>query len=249
MTPEQIADRDSVWAQVAIEHPEFTHEHDVCDNYHAVREIVLGGSVTWAATHGYFKPCEGKLVMDIGANAGIFSTYCGIHGAKTIAFEPFKQVFDLFSKMIDKTGLADRVIPINAAVWTHNGRVKYMGHRTPNEDVTCYNGGLQTSGVKWTPEEDEKNPWVECLSLDNVIGDQMWDCVKWDVEGGEFEILLAASHQKLKQIKFGFVEFHDWASQSLYDETIKKLESIFTCKYFRAEASRGRYEAAWLWKK
>src|SRR5580692_2240526 len=56
MTPEQIADKASVWKAVAENQPDFTHDHDAADNYHAVREIVLGGSLTWARAHSYFLP-------------------------------------------------------------------------------------------------------------------------------------------------------------------------------------------------
>jgi FkbM family methyltransferase len=249
MTPEQIADREYVWKRMAEEHPEFTHEHDWSDNYHAIREIVLSGSVTWAAANGYFKPWKGKKVMDVGANAGIFATYCGLHDADVVAYEPFPKVFAAFSQMLERTGLTDRVKAIPAAVWTETGEVPYLGHTTPNEDVRCFNGGVPTSGVKWTPDDFQRAEMVKCISFDEAVGDIIWDCVKMDIEGGEFEVLMAASPEKLQQIKFMYVEFHDWAGEFIYNETIKKLEQIFRCKYYRAEGATGRYECAWLFHK
>jgi FkbM family methyltransferase len=249
MTPEQIADRESVWARMAVEHPEFTREHDAGDNWHAVREIVLSGSLTWAAANGFFQPRAGSRVMDIGANTGIYSAYCGLHGAHVTAYEPFPTVFAMLSGMLERTDLTDRVEAINAAVWTFTGEVPYIGHETPNDDVTCFNGGVPTSGVRWTLDDFKKADTVPCISLDDAIGNENWDMVKIDIEGGELEVLLAASVDSLKRIKFAYVEFHDWADQALYDETLKKIESVFRCQYFRSEPSRSRYEVAYLFRK
>jgi FkbM family methyltransferase len=249
MTPEQIADRESVWARMALEHPEFTREHDAGDNYHAVREIVLSGSLTWAGANGFFVPRPWSRIMDVGANAGIYSAYCGLHGAEVTAYEPFPAVFEMLSSMIQRTELIYYVKPINAAVWTYTGEIPYIGHRTANEDVTCLNGGVPTNGVTWTPDDYAKATKVQCISFDDAIGEETWDCVKMDVEGAEFEILLAASVESLKRIKFMYLELHDWVSQGLYDETLKKIESVFRCQYFRSEPSRPRYEAAYLFRK
>lgn len=249
MTPEQIADMESVWERVAAEYPEFTREHDPSNNYHAVREIVLGGSVTWAAANGYFRPWPGKKVMDIGANAGIYSTFCGLHGADVTAYEPFPEIFSMFSAMLEKTGLNERVKAINAAVWSYTGETSYIGHRTPNEDVTCYNGGVPTCGVVWTPDDYLKATPTKCISFDDALGDTIWDMVKVDIEGAECEIFLSASCALLERIKFSYVEFHPWVSQELYDETIKKMKALFRFKGFPEYGPPGRYEAAYLFRK
>jgi FkbM family methyltransferase len=251
MTPEEIRDRDCVWAEVAARFPQFTHAHDPADNYHAVREIVLSGSVTWAAANGYFKPWPGKWVLDIGANAGIYSAFCAIHGARVVAYEPFQQVYSLLVKMVDEIPNGDLITPINAAVWTFTGNIPYIGHKVINTDVTCYNGGVPTNGVRWTDDDFNNAVEVRCVSLDDAIGDRTWDCVKIDIEGAEYEMLLAASPEKLKQIKFCYLEFHHWTGSdpSLYARTIEKLESIFKCSYYLARGSEGPYEAAYLWRK
>lgn len=249
VTPEQMADSVNVWAQVAMEHPEFTHACDITNNYHAVREIVLSGSLTWRAANGFFWPWRGKKVMDVGANAGIYTALCAVNGAEVVAYEPSKVVFELLTTMLRNAGLEQRVKAVNAAVWVENGSCPYIGHRTPNEDVVCYNGGVPTSGVVWTRDDFRRAEIVPCISFDDAIGDTEWDMVKVDIEGGEFEMLLAASIEKLKQIKFMYVEFHDWALLTHYDRTIRKLEEVFRCEYFRAEGSSGRYEAAYLFRK
>jgi len=249
VTPEQIADRESVWQRVAVECPEFTRAHDWSDNYHAVREIVLSGSLTWRMANGYFHPWKGKRVMDIGANAGVYTAFCAVHGATVIAYEPFPKVFSQLSQMIVATGLGNLVAPLNAAVWTYTGEIPYIGHTTSNEDVRCFNGGVPTNGIKWTRDDYRESECVKCVSFDDAIGDVDWDCVKMDIEGAEFEVLLTASIDALKRVKFMYLELHDWVSRPLYDETLKKLESVFKCEYFRCEPTRERFEAAYLFRK
>jgi hypothetical protein len=117
MTPEQKADRESVWARMALEHSEFTHAHDVGDNYHAVR-----------------------------------------------------------------------------------GKVE-------------------------------------------------WDCVKMDIEGAEFEVILAAPHEALRRVKFMYVEFHSWAARTLYEQTMNKLHELFVVKTFKGRDDMEMAEAAFLWRK
>jgi FkbM family methyltransferase len=249
MTPEQIADKASVWKAVAENQPDFTHDHDAADNYHAVREIVLGGSLTWARAHSYFLPWRNTKVMDIGANAGVYSAFCGIHEADVVAYEPFPEAYSLLSGMVERTGLQKRIKAVNAAVWTYTGTIPYIGHRTPNEDVTCFNGGIPTDGVKWLPADYEKAVTAQCVSFDDAVGDTEWDCIKIDTEGAEFEMLLAASPAALKRVKFAYVELHDWASQRLYNEMLKKLQEFFRIGGYRAEKSLGTFEALYLFRK
>lgn len=242
---EQMLDRESVWRRIEVEHPEFLPWMDPLNNYHAVREIVLGGSVTWRGVHERFTPA-GKRVMDIGANAGIWSAFCGANGAHVDAYEPFLRPFAVLSGTIGTCNLQKYVKAFNSAIWTYTGIVPYFGHVSTLDNVCpAFNGGLLTDGVKWTPDDKQNSEMVKCISLDDAIGDETWDMVKIDVEGAEFEILLAASPAKLNQIKFMYIEFHPWAGQQLYDRTIAKLTELF--KFEGVEKREdGRWEAAYL---
>jgi FkbM family methyltransferase len=248
VTEEEIKDRDSVWERIEKEHPEFTREHDVANNYHAVREIVLSGSATWAGANGFFKPQTGKRVMDLGANGGIYTAFCAANGAHVTAYEPHPVIFSMLSAMLKRTGLIDYVEAINAAVWTYTGECPFIGHVSPNSDCTRYNGGIPTNGVPWTADDFKKALPTKCVSFDDAIGNTEWDCVKFDVEGAECEILLAASLNALKHIKFAYVEFHPWVSQEMYDATLARLESVFKL-IGSCPNTLNRWEAVYLFKK
>lgn len=245
LTPEQYADMKSVWERMEREHPEFIPWMDPLNNYHAVREIVLGGSVTWAGVHERFKPGPGKLVMDIGANAGIFSAFCAANGAKVVAYEPFLRPFAILKGMISACGLDAHITTLNKAVWRYSGGVRYFGNVSTLDNVCpAFNGSLLTDGIQWTDDDLKKALQVECVSFSDALGKEKWDCVKLDVEGAEFDIILATAPEVLRQIKFMYIEFHPWANDLFYDQTIQKLETLFK---FEGAVMRdcGRWEAAY----
>jgi FkbM family methyltransferase len=246
MTPEQIADRESVWKQMATLHPEFTRDYDATDNYHAVREIVMGGSITWAGANARFQPRAGSRVMDVGANAGIYSTFCALKGAEVTAYEPYRLVFSFFAKMVQHKSLSDRIRMINAAIWTYTGKCPFIGNAS-SLDGACpsYNGGTSTKGTHWVPGDLEIAESVDCISFEEAIGEKEWDCVKMDIEGAEFEVLLATPPAALERIKFMYVEFHPWTEQDLYDQTIAKLKNIFRFEGAYITA-RDRWDSAYL---
>jgi FkbM family methyltransferase len=244
LTPDQYEDMKRVWQKIEIEHPEFLPWMDPLNNFHAVREIVLGGSVTWHGVHERFK-AFGKRVMDIGANAGIWSAFCAANGSHVDAYEPFVRPFSILTGMVTACNLSEYVKPINKAVWTYTGETKYFGNiSTLDNACPAFNGGLLSNGVHWTPEDADRAVTVGCVSLDDAIGSETWDMVKIDVEGAEFEMLLAASMDQLKKIKFMYIEFHPWATEPLYQETIFKLEQAYK---FEGSCLRedGRWEAAY----
>ncbi len=245
MTPEEHADMLSVWNDVATRYPDFKQVHDISCNYHAVREIVLGGSVTWKGFHERFKPFAGARIMDIGANVGIFTAFCAIAGAKVVAYEPYAEAWKILCTMLRDTELRNRVEAYNMAIWNDAGNIKYLGFTSPSSDCNRFNGSVPSNGISWTPEDYAWAIDVQCVSLDDAIGDKEWDCVKMDIEGAECEILLGASDAALRRVKFMFVEFHPWVTQGLYEQTIERLSTLFQFEGVYRNAL-GRWDGAYL---
>ena len=218
MTPEQ--DCQSVWDDMATKHPEFTRKHDPTNNWHAVRELILGGSLSWADANARFQPFAGARVMDLGANVGIFTAYCAIHGAAVSAYECDPETFAILSKMTHDTGL--QVDLHNTAVWIYGGYMPFEGRGHNGDGFYQRNGNLLIGQNSSTTN----TKLVPCVAFDDAIGDVEWDCVKFDIEGAEFEILLHS--QKLSQIKFINVELHPGGiRQDLYDAVIEILQREF----------------------
>lgn len=246
LTGVQIADMMEVWQHIRTSHPEFTELCDISGNYHSVREIVLGGSTGWAGVHQRWEPKPGMRVMDIGANAGIFSAYCAVNGAVVVAYEPFIAAYLQLTKMIEQADLGMKILAVNKAVWHFTGFVRYIGNITSLDGAcTVFNGGLETAGVPWTRNDIETAPFISCVTLDDAISDLEWDCVKVDIEGAEAEMILSARPDKLAQIKFMYVEFHPWIPKELYERMITKLQSIYRFEGLHIN-NIGRWEAAYL---
>jgi FkbM family methyltransferase len=240
-----MTDRDQVWEQVRREHPEFTEACDIGNNHHAVREIVLGGSLTWLKAHSYFQPAPGTHVMDVGANAGIYSAYCAVNGADVEAFEPGRENFELLTHMIDAADLHTKIRGIKAAIMGKSGPTKYVAHGFVKDETIYYNGGLLTAGVKWSETDLAKAEDVHAISFDAAIGDQEWDCVKMDIEGAEAEVLLTAHASSLAQIKFMYVEIHDWMGMELYTEMVERMGNLFQLDGY-LNPKHGIWEALYL---
>jgi FkbM family methyltransferase len=248
LTEEQIADRDSVWARIATECPSFTRDHDIAGNYHAVREIVLGGSVPWAAFHKKFRPFAGARVMDIGANLGIFSAYCAVAGADVVAYEPHPNVFPLLDAMIGRTGLGRKINAINQGIWEKEAVMSFLAFSSPGDDCMRYNGSLKSDGMYWLVKDWERATHVPCVMLDEAIGLSEWDCIKMDIEGAECEVLLAASDHALAKVKLMFVEFHPWVSSKMFWETLERVARIYDISPVYQNAL-GRWDAVILERK
>ena len=220
-------DAESVWQQMQAEHPEFTRRHTVSDNHHVLREIILGGSPTWAGVWQRFQPGPGKRVMDIGANVGAFATFCALQGADVVAYEPFFDVCAMVAQMAVETGLSEKLRIKNAAVWRHTGEIPYLGHRSELDGCRAFNGSVPSQGIHWNEDDFQRARRTKCVSLEDAIRHLEWDCVKMDIEGAEFDVLLGAPGETLSRIRFMFVEFHPWATRDMYEKTIAKLKAAF----------------------
>lgn len=218
----------SVWEQMSLEHPEFTPAHDLFDDHEQVATLLLGNYIG-------FTPFTGARVMDIGANAGILTAYWAIHGADVTAYEADPVTHKLLTNMLTKNSLKANVI--HAAVWTHTGEVLYAGHGNQWDDRGGRNGAIQVpihDGFVGNLGSETDTVTVPCISLVDALGDVIWDAVKIDIEGAEFELLMSVEDQVLRdRIRYMHLEFHnDWADDALYHKLMDKLASIFDLDIF-----------------
>jgi FkbM family methyltransferase len=243
VTPEQLLDKENVWKHVSLLFPKFTKAHDVLENYHTVREIVLSGSEGWFGANKRFKPFPDAKVMDVGANVGIYSAFCALEGARVTSYEPYQEAYDLLISMIENTNLTDYIIPISSAIWTYTGKRHYIGARSSLDGIfDMVNGGVDNKSSKFVPGDFLTAKEVSCISFNDAIGDTTWDCVKMDIEGAEFEVLIDTPKDALQKIKFMYLELHPWASQELYDGLVDKVIASFKKTEW---ASRSIYDGRW----
>lgn len=216
------------------------------DNYDMVREIVLGGSVTWRGSNSRFWPSPGTRVMDVGANLGVFSALCACKGAEVTAYEADVKTYTLLSKMIQNSGA--QINAVNAAVLSYTGEANFLGHESHGHQDQ-FNGSVTMDGVNWTADDAARAKPVACISFADAIGDLEWDCIKMDIEGSEADVLLSTSPDVLRRIKFMYLELHPWTSLADYVKLNAKLQEIYKFEGAYWSDVLQRWEAVYLTRK
>lgn len=158
------------------------------------------------------KLSEDDVLIDVGANIGMFSIYAHMKfGCKIIAFEPIKSNFDNFKRNILLNGLNPSFFELhNCAITDIDGDIIKLGKLD-------HNSGGATKFFNYV------NNYEECRteSLLKYIDDNC-KFLKMDCEGSEYEIIPTILH-KLNQFQYLGIEYHETINNSPYklQETIK----------------------------
>ena len=184
---------NSPWASYRMRDGTILH---MSDNPHDVITMMVNFC---KMEYGAIKP--DSVVVDVGANIGMFSLYAARSGAHAIySFEPNRAAFNVLEKNILENDLSEIVRPYNFAISGIPDSVLYLPRRS-----SPYNRA--ESSVENGSEFDA----IPCRSLEYILESNDLDSVdylKMDVEGAEFDILLQASDQVLKRIRRIRMELH-----------------------------------------
>ena len=122
------------------------------------------------------------IVLDAGANAGLFSIWAASRCRSVISVEPAPETFDLL-KMNKRINKAINVLLINKALSDHDGYVTMGG------DGATYK--IEQDGIR-----------IPSITIDSLLAelDVSVDVVKMDVEGAERLCLAGSYLQKVREI-------------------------------------------------
>jgi FkbM family methyltransferase len=174
-----------------------------------------------------FQPFSGAKVLDIGANLGFVTAFWALNGANVTSYEADPETYRIMIDMFAEIGID--VNSINAAVWTHAGEVRFKGLSHMSSGGFCRNGALEIF------EYAGDVIAVPCVTFAQALGDTVWDCVKMDIEGAEFEVLMSTPLEAMKGIKYMNLELHKdeyapghgWMMAAQVEALREKLEKIF----------------------
>ena len=153
-----------------------------------------------------FEVRPGDVVVDVGANVGVFSVLAASSGASVTAYEPHPGTFAHLER--NTAGLPVRCV--QAAV---------VGAAPPEGRVA-----LATSGESDTRHRlAERGMEVPAVSVAEVIGSGC-DLLKIDCEGAEFELLGGASPKAWRAVRRIVCEAHPWAGQ--VEDLARALERL-----------------------
>ena len=141
-----------------------------------------------------------SLVVDVGANVGVFSLFAARFARLVYALEPASSNY---SRLVPNTSRVQKIVPLNCACAAHDGRGSLDVSGSPDAFslMTNPSAGIQES--------------VEVISLATLferfrIG--RCDYLKLDCEGAEFEIILEADSSLLNRVQRIVMEYHDHLS-------------------------------------
>lgn len=181
--------------------------------------------------HDYGRVERGSLVVDIGANIGIFALYAAWCGAREVrAYEPSAESFACLERNIRENGLEGVIRARRAAV---------MGR--PSDPVPFPRGSSVFNAVG-TPGAGGDHDMVPVASIDEVLRDlPRIDLMKLDCEGGEYDILLEGPAGVFDRVRAMKLEYH----RGPQDRLMAKIDALgFERRQFMHDGEGGGY--LWL---
>jgi FkbM family methyltransferase len=146
------------------------------------------------------KRSQQPLVVDVGANAGLFShfVFCLNPKAEIIAFEPLPQMVGQINSLKGRNNMNLRCIP------------KAVGRSPGEATLESPHGYDGTSRISVSGQTTGQTFRVELTSLDKELHDRPVLVMKVDVEGFEEEVI-AGARETLLRTQFLIIEAHDVA--------------------------------------
>lgn len=169
--------------------------------YHEFKEIFMDE----VYTRGFEQaPPSGAVVVDIGANIGLFSLFAASRfpGAQIYACEPIPANYRQLvrNREINK---GVELVCLQKAVAPENGNL--CMHLESEDGFTTAASAVQGAGAMGIRLD------VPCLTLERLFDDHRivrCDLLKMDCEGSEYDILYGASRQDFQKIEKMAIEVH-----------------------------------------
>jgi FkbM family methyltransferase len=143
------------------------------------------------------------VVVDIGANVGVFSLYAAYMGAKKVyAFEPNQEAYDCLQKNVRENNLEDVIIPFKLAVAVNDNEIVKIPLASSPLNRTYSDKELKNN---------EELDGVSTISVEGILNQcsiHHVDLLKIDCEGAEYDILPAIQHFTLDRIDTIKMEYH-----------------------------------------
>ena len=135
---------------------------------------------------------DADILIDIGANTGLYTCLARSMEKHVIAIEPHPQNLRILYRNLEENGWKD------VEVWP-------IGLAEESGIITLYGGNTGASVVKgWAEIPDSWKQRIPVHSLDLILGSRFTDkriIIKMDVEGAEYNVLLGARNTLQRVIR------------------------------------------------
>jgi FkbM family methyltransferase len=175
----------------------------LCDDYTMI--------VEGPGEYGQINVNSGDVVLDCGANVGLFSIIAASKGATVHAFEPMK---DILPHLVEAAEYYPTITPWEAAVSNENGTVEmhFPGDGPGTASSFVLNAGCKTAKV-------------ETVTVDDFLrsnGINRCDFIKADIEGAE-RLMLQGAQETLRTCapKLSICTYHLPDDKKVLEQLIK----------------------------
>lgn len=175
------------------------------------------------------------VVIDVGANVGLFTEYCLQKGAsKVYSVEINDKAIDTFKQI---HGSRENVKLITKGLSAESGEIEV--YLDPENSLVSSVIQTHTSGLSIS-KKVQMMSLKELLDSENI---QHVNLLKIDVEGAEYDIFKSIDSEILSKVDYILMEFHDNFGGILRDEILTKLEvSGFTYTMWQDDCKGQAYE-------
>ena len=166
-------------------------------------------------TDEFYRPANGEVIVDAGANVGLFTIYVARQNprCKVIALEPFAENFKYLQANVAQARMKN-VTCCEVALGAGFGKGQMQAVGTRSLDHVLRVNSNETVGI----------PVIPLSGLFDLACAQEIDFLKVDIEGSEHDVFAAASPGLLGRFKRIAMEYHD----QIVPGTLDLLRSVLS---------------------
>ncbi|MBU2477194.1 FkbM family methyltransferase [Candidatus Micrarchaeota archaeon] len=177
---------------------------------------------------------EDSVIIDLGAQIGLFSVYASNKAKKIFAFEPVSENYDLLVKNIKLNKLENKIMHFNLAVSDKKGKEKIFLSQNHSGGHSIY-GFEEFDEKKSSPINQfikskgfnkEKFIEVSSITLEEIFRINKikhCDLLKMDIEGAEYKVLYNLPDYCFEKIQRIAMECHDLDEKKKNSGYVKKF--------------------------